>query len=156
MDEKITIRKANIEDLQQIQNLNKLLFELEFENYDSTLDTAWPVSEEGTEYFRDAIENGITLVAIIDGEIAGYLIGSLNTQNTYNKYKQAELDNMCILEEYRKLGIGSRLFEEFKAICQENDIKELKVVASYKNINAINFYKKNGFEEADIALKQSL
>ena len=137
MDEKITIRKANIEDLQQIQNLNKLLFELEFENYDST-------------------ENGITLVAIIDGEIAGYLIGSLNTQNTYNKYKQAELDNMCILEEYRKLGIGSRLFEEFKTICKENDIKELKVVASYKNTNAINFYKKNGFEEADITLKQSL
>lgn len=137
MDEKITIRKANIEDLQQIQNLNKLLFELEFENYDST-------------------ENGITLVAIIDGEIAVYLIGSLNTQNTYNKYKQAELDNMCILEEYRKLGIGSRLFEEFKTICKENDIKELKVVASYKNTNAINFYKKNGFEEADITLKQSL
>lgn len=88
MDEKITIRKANIEDLQQIQNLNKLLFELEFENYDSTLETAWPVSEEGTEYYRDAIENGITLVAIIDVKIAGYLIGSLNTQNTYNKYKQ--------------------------------------------------------------------
>lgn len=61
---------------------------------------------------------------------------------------------MCILEEYRKLGIGSRLFEEFKAICKENDIKELKVVASYKNTNAINFYKKNGFEEAEITLKQ--
>ena len=80
----------------------------------------------------------------------------MNTQNTYNKYKQAELDNMCILEEYRKLGIGSRLFEEFKTICKENDIKELKVVASYKNTNAINFYKKNGFEEADITLKQRL
>lgn len=46
--------------------------------------------------------------------------------------------------------------EEFKTICKENDIKELKVVASYKNTNAINFYKKNGFEEADITLKQSL
>lgn len=156
MNNKIVIRKAEKKDLEEIQNLNKLLFDLEYKNYNSTLDTTWPVSEEGTEYFRDAIENGITLVAIIDGKITGYLIGSLNTQNTYNKYKQAEIDNMCILEEYRKLGIGSRLFEEFKAICKENDIKELKVVASYKNTNAINFYKKNGFEEADITLKQRL
>lgn len=60
---------------------------------------------------------------------------------------------MYILEEYRKLGSGSRLFQKFKEICIENDIKELKVVASYKNINAINFYKKNGFQEADITLK---
>ena len=63
---------------------------------------------------------------------------------------------MCILEEYRKLGIGSMLFNKFKEICIENNIKELKVVASYKNQNAINFYKKNGFEEAEIVLKQSL
>lgn len=156
MDEKITIRKANIEDLQQIQNLNKLLFELEFENYDSTLDTTWPVSEEGTDYFKNAIENDITIVATDENKVVGYLIGSLNTQNTYNKYKQAELDNMCILEDYRKLGIGSMLFDKFKKVCIENDIKELKVVASYKNTNAINFYKKNGFEETDITLKQSL
>ena len=63
---------------------------------------------------------------------------------------------MCILEQYRKLGIGSKLFNRFKEICIENNIKELKVIASYKNKDAINFYKKNGFEEADITLKQSL
>ena len=87
MDEKRTIRKAHIEDLQQIQNLNKLLFELEFENYDSTLDTTWPVSNEGIDYFKNAIENDITIVATDENKIVGYLIGSLNTQNTYNKYK---------------------------------------------------------------------
>ena len=63
---------------------------------------------------------------------------------------------MYILEKYRKLGIGSKLFNKFKEICIENDIKELKVVASYKNLNAINFYRKNGFEEAEVTLKQRL
>ncbi|MCR5146824.1 MAG: GNAT family N-acetyltransferase [Clostridia bacterium] len=156
MNNKIVIRKAEKKDLEDIQNLNKLLFDLEYKNYDSTLDTTWPVSNEGTDYFKNAIENDITIVATDENKVFGYIIGSLNTQNTYNKYKQAELDNMCILEDYRKLGIGSRLFEKFKAICKENDIKELKVVASYKNQNAINFYKKNGFEEAEITLKQRL
>lgn len=101
---------------------------------------------------RYSIENDITLVAVVENKIIGYLIGSLNTQNSYNKTIQAELDNMCILEEYRKLGIGSKLFNKFKEICKENDINELKVVASYNNKNAINFYKKNGFEEAEITL----
>lgn len=152
----IIVRKAKISDLIEIQNLNKMLFELEFANYDSTLDINWPISDEGKKYFYDAINNSITLVAMYENKIVGYLIGSLNTQNTYNKYSQAELDNMCILYQYRKLGIGSKLFNKFKEICIENNIKELKVVASYKNKNAINFYKKNGFEEADVTLKQSL
>ena len=155
-NETMQIRKAEITDLKEIQNLNKMLFELEFKNFDLTLDVTWCTSKEGTEYYEDAIKNSITLVAIYENKIVGYLIGSLKTQNTYNKYSQAELDNMCILEQYRKLGIGSKLFNKFKEICIENNIKELKVVASYKNKNAINFYKKNGFEEADITLKQSL
>lgn len=156
ISEVIQIRMAEMADLKEIQSLNKMLFELEFENYDSTLDINWPISTEGKEYFEDAIKNSITLVAVYENKIVGYLIGSLNTQNIYNKYSQAELDNMCVLDQYRKLGIGSKLFDKFKEICIENDIKELKVVASYKNQNAINFYKKNGFEEADITLKQNL
>lgn len=61
-----------------------------------------------------------------------------------------------MLEEYRKLGIGSKLFNKFKEICKENKINELKVIASYQNTNAINFYKKNGFEEAEITLKTKI
>lgn len=78
----IQIRKAEITDLKDIQILNKMLFELEFENYDPTLDINWVISNEGTEYFEDAINNSITLVAICENKIVGYLIGSLNTQNT--------------------------------------------------------------------------
>lgn len=144
LDERIVIRKAELIDLKKIQTLNKVLFDLEYENYDSTLDTTWPISNEGTEYFKNAIENDITLVAAVENKIVGYLIGSLNTQNTYNIYSQAELENMCVLEQYRKLGIGTKLFNRFKEICKENNINGLKVVASYKNKNAINFYLKNG------------
>ena len=156
LSKNIIIRQAVITDLKDIQNLNKVLFDLEYENYDSTLDITWPISKEGIEYFKKAIENNITLVAVIENKIFGYLIGSLNTQNSYNKTIQAELDNMCVLEQYRKLGIGSKLFNKFKEICKENNISELKVVASYKNTNAIDFYKKNGFKEAEITLKTNI
>ena len=60
---------------------------------------------------------------------------------------------MCILDKYRKFGIGTKLINEFKKICNNNSIQEIKVTASYKNINAIEFYKKNGFNEFELTLK---
>lgn len=154
--ENIIIRKANIDDLYEIQKLNKELFELESNNYDSTLITDWPLTQEGKEYFENAIRNDIVLVASVDQKIVGYLVGTLNSQYSYNSIVQAELDNMCIMNEYRKLGIGSKLFEEFKKICKENRINEIKAVASYNNLNAIDFYKHNGFKEAELTLKQNI
>lgn len=144
--ENIIIKKANIDDLYEIQKLNKELFELEFKNFDSTLIFDWPLTQEGKKYFENAIRNDIVLVACVDGKIVGYLAGTLYSQYSYSNIVQAELDNMCIMNEYRKLGIGSKLFEEFKKICKENKINEIKVVASYNNLNAIEFYKRNGFK----------
>ena len=152
----INIRKANMADLFEIQKLNKELFELESKNFDSTLITDWPLTQEGREYFENAIKNDIVLVACVDKQIVGYLAGTLNSQYSYNNIVQAELDNMCIMNEFRKLGIGGKLFEEFKKICKENKINEIKVVASYNNLNAIDFYKRNGFKEAELTLKQNI
>lgn len=152
----LIIRGATIDDLLDIQKLNKVLFELEYNNFDSTLDINWSMSSEGKDYFENAINNNVVLVAVLDDKIIGYLVGSLNTQYSYNKNIQAELDNMCILEEFRKLGIGKQLFLEFKKICKNNNISELKVVTSYDNLSAINFYKSNGFVESELTLKQNI
>lgn len=114
------------------------------------------LTKEGKEYFENAIKNDIILVACIEQNIVGYLAGTLNSQYSYNNIIQAELDNMYIMSEYRKLGIGSKLFEEFKKICKENKINEIKVVASYNNSNAIALYKNNGFKEAELTLKQKI
>lgn len=156
MDKEINIRKASNEDLYDIQKLNNELFELEYHNFDSTLIENWPLSKEGEEYFKNAIKNNIVLVATLNNVIIGYLAGTLNSQYSYNNVIQAELDNMCIMKEYRRFGIGRQLFKEFKKICKDNKINEIKVVASYSNTNAIDFYKRNGFIESEVTLKQNL
>ena len=63
---------------------------------------------------------------------------------------------MCLKEEFRHLGIGKRLVKAFTNICMDNDINEIKVVASFNNKSAINFYKELGFEESEITLKQKI
>lgn len=151
-----TIKKASIEDLNTIQDLNNKLFELEYNNFDPTLKIGWPYEIAGEEYFKDLIENQIIYIALVDKEIVGYLAGSIHVENSYNTTSIAELDNMFILEEYRKYGIGTKLFNEFKEYCKKSNIQELKVTASSKNKNAIKFYQKNGFEEFETTLKISL
>jgi len=152
---KPVIKKATIYDLEKIQELNHKLFELEHEFFDSTLNVGWTYEKVGEDYFRKMINNEFVYIAIIDEEIVGYLAGDI-LSTTYTKSKLAELDNMFIIEEYRKYGIGSMLINEFKKYCVENSIDEIKVTASAKNKNAISFYIKNGFVEWDITLRCKL
>ena len=52
----VYIRRANINDLNSIQELNNTLFDLEFNNYDDTLKQGWPFLKDGKEYFEYAIK----------------------------------------------------------------------------------------------------
>jgi len=63
---------------------------------------------------------------------------------------------MLVKDECRGYGIGKKLINNFKDYCRENNIYNVKVEASAKNENAINFYKKNGFEEFNITLTMSI
>ena len=114
--DKIFVRKATLDDIDDIIKLNKILFDLEYNNFDNTLDANRPISNEGINYYKESIINDITLVAVSNNIIVGYLIWTLNSELSYNVVKQAELNNMCILEQYRKRGIGTKLFNEFKNI----------------------------------------
>ena len=151
--EKVIIRKAGLEDLTSIQKLNDNLFDLEFNNFDDTLKREWALEKEGQEYFEDMIKNGIVFVAQIENKIVGYLAGSICEPISYITESFAELDNMCIDNEYRRFGIGTLLISSFKEYCKEKKIQNIKVTASAKNSRAIQFYIKNGFEDYNITLK---
>lgn len=154
--EKIIIRKASLEDLSSIQQLNDNLFDLEFNNFDDTLKLGWALEKDGKEYFKDMIKNEIVFVAQIEEKIVGYLAGSICESISYITESFAELDNMCIDDEYRRFGIGTLLMNEFKKYCKEKNMQNIKVTASAKNSRAIQFYMKNGFEDYNITLKYKI
>jgi ribosomal protein S18 acetylase RimI-like enzyme len=151
----IIMRKANFDDLPKIQELNNKLFELEYKFFDKSLNVGWTYEKAGLDYFKEMIEKEFVVLAVIENEIVGYLAGSICSVS-YTKAKLAELDNMFILEEYRKYGIGTMLVNEFKKYCLEKGLNAINVTASSKNKNAIAFYMKNGFEELEIILRCNL
>ncbi len=148
------IRKARVEDVNDILRLNQKLFDNEYSNFDKTLDCGWPPNNK--DYFKDSIkdENFISLVAVSNRKIIGYLIGSIHKAEEYRKLKElAEVDNTFVLEEHRGKGVGKKLFEEFLEWSKKRGIDRMKVVASSKNKKAINFYKKCGFKDYNLTLE---
>lgn len=153
------IRKATIKDLQNIQELNLQLFKNEHKKFDSTLDCNWTCGDSGTNYFKEMItkDDACALVAIYDKRIVGYLIGAITIPKEIRVVgKMAELENMHILPKYQRLGIGTLLFNEFKAWCKSKHVVRLMTVASAKNTQGINFYHKNGFSDYDLVLEQNI
>lgn len=154
--EDITIRRANLSDVELIQKLNYKLFELEKENFDSTLILDWPLSEEGKKYFEDLINNEYVIIALKGENVIGYLAGSINEKGSYELIQYGEINNMLVDDKYRGLGVGKQLINQFKEYCKSKNIINLKVVASAKNKNAIDFYRKQGFTDFDVTLTMNM
>ena len=98
----IIIRRATIDDLQIVQNLNNSLFELEKENYDSTLVINWPLTEEGRKYFEDLIINKYVVLALVGNVIVGYLAGTIEEKGSYEEIQYGEINNMFINDNLKK------------------------------------------------------
>ena len=152
----IIFRQATLSDLKSIQKLNYELFKLEKENFDSTLIVDWPLSEEGKNYFEDLIKNEYVIIAIEDENIIGYLAGTINEKGSYELIQYGEINNMLVDNNYRGSRIGKQLINNFKEYCKSKNINDLKVVASAKNSNAIDFYKKQGFEDFNLTLTMNM
>lgn len=153
------IKEAKIEDLKDIQKLNLLLFEKEYEEYDKFLNCDWTFGKEGEKYFKDKIlkEDDCAFIAIEDNKVVGYLAGGLTKGEDYrNLPKVAELDNTFVLKEYRNSGVGTKLYDEFIKWCKSKKVKIIKVQATAQNNKAINFYRKNGFEDYTLILEHKL
>ena len=153
------IEMATIENLKDIQEMNKLLFEEEFAKYDETINTDWPLSQDGEDFYKERIEskNACAFILKINGEMIGYLVGSLSEDEFYrNIDKFAELDDMYIIEKYRSAGHGKKLYNIFIDWCREHEVKRIKVLVTAKNKQAINFYKTRGFDDYNLTLEADI
>lgn len=153
------IKIATVKDLKDIQKLNLMLFEKEYKEFDNTLDREWPFSDEGESYFKERIthDDGCALVASVDDNIVGYLVGGLLEKKIYRVLPIfAELENMLVIEDCRNKGVGSKLFRAFMDWCKSKEVKRLRIVASAMNARAINFYKKNGLTEYDLIMESDI
>jgi len=151
---KFVFRKANIKDLKSILKLNLKLYKKEYEEFDKIINLNWTYSD-GKKYFRKRItkKDGFSEVIKYKNKIIGYLCGGRRKKLPYWKKSQyAEIESFFLEKKFRDKGLGSRLLKDFINWCKEKGVDYTFISASAQNLQAINLYKKFGFNCRDCQL----
>ncbi|MEK7543726.1 MAG: GNAT family N-acetyltransferase [Patescibacteria group bacterium] len=154
-----TIRQGTEEkDFSLIQALNAALF-AEDQNHDGALDTHWPVSVAGVEYYMKSLMDTQKIVFIAEDDQTnpvGYIIASMVNKWRYRIVKTGELENMYVTPAARKQGVGRALIEKIKIWLKAKGVERLYVSAYTTNTNAIAFYETNGFAPWETGMEATL
>lgn len=98
--------------------------------------------------FEKEFENKIAiyLVAVKSSQVVGYI-------GVWNICGAADIIDVAVLKEFRRLGIGSMLISKMTKICREKDVFEINLEVRVSNLAARELYKKSGFVENGLRKK---
>ncbi|HHZ64093.1 MAG TPA: GNAT family N-acetyltransferase [Flavobacteriales bacterium] len=132
----IVIRKAEKKDMVDVHCLivELALFENAAEQVAISVEDLERDGFEGASLFN-------VLLAENDGEIAGMAF-YYSAYSTW-KGKMLYLDDLVVLEKYRKHGVGQLLIDAIKSEANSEHANQVRFHVLNWNETAINFYKKN-------------
>lgn len=120
------IRKMEIRDADEVYNIeNQAFFE--------------PWSKKNL--IKDLESNTFLnhYVAEKDGRVVGFYISS-------QVLDEVEIFTIAVERDHKNMGIATNLLTHLLATSKANNMKEIRLEVSTKNLAAINLYKKFGFE----------
>ena len=145
---KVKIRKANQTDLMDIAELWK-----EFIDYHKNLDSIFTRSRNSINYFKKYVSNHITskkslvLIAKFQNKTVGYSISyTAKHPPVFAGNKHGFISDVMVSKDFRKSGLGKKLFKENITWFKLKNIKRVELSVSVKNPSATKFWKKMGFE----------
>lgn len=140
----IVIEKAKEEDLAQMAALIGVLFEIE---KDFTADFDKQLS--GITKLH-AYEGADLLVARYEGRVVGMVTMQRLISSAAGDYI-GQIEDLIVHENYRKMGVGSRLINKIRFIAlQEYGYKRVQLAADMDNTNAMSFYTRRGFRRTNL------
>jgi len=141
----ITIERAGADDLAQMAKLLSVLFaiekdfEIDFDKQFSGIQSLYKC--EGADLLVAKYENSvvgmITMQRLISSAEGDYI---------------GQIEDLVVYEEYRKMGVGSRLLNKMRVIAQEYEYKRIQLAADIDNSNALEFYNRRGFNKTNLNL----
>jgi GNAT superfamily N-acetyltransferase len=141
-----TIRLAEESDFEKIHELNK-----EFSTFIKTPEkfniSLEQMKNEQAHFRMLVVQSG-----------AGRIIGFASTFIAWYSWigKSLYLDDLYIVEKYRKNGLGSRLMDEVCQLARQEGCKKVRWQVSKWNKDAIAFYKRKGAVIDDVEINCDL
>ena len=139
----ISIELASTKDLEAMANLLSLLFAIET---DFTFDFDKQFSGINKLFESDGSD---MLVAKHESEVIGMITMQRLISSAEGDYV-GQIEDLVVKEEYRKMGVGSRLINKMRSIAQEYEYKRIQLAADVDNANALQFYNRRGFNKTHL------
>lgn len=128
----IVVRRAESRDLDAIWEIEKKCF------------TDEAFTKEQIAYLLEA-PSGISLVAQIDHEIAGFIIGLIHQSD---KTRTCHIYTIDVLTKHRRKGVASRLLSELEGALIKSGVTACYLEARANNVAAQKLYQKHGYTKA--------
>jgi ribosomal protein S18 acetylase RimI-like enzyme len=143
----MVIRTANIMDIEKILDLEKQVFEIHFKARPDLI-KKFPMNYE---FVKNLIEGntGKIFIAEENEQIIGHCIINIRVikdHHLFHDMKNIEIDDMCIDENYRRKGVGKKLFEEVEKYAKEIGVNNIELMVWEFNQSARKFYEYIGFK----------
>jgi len=133
------IKKANLKDLEEILDLQKLAYISEAELYD---DFSIEPLKQNIDEIRNEFEKGIILKALSDDLV---IIGSVRA---YKEENIVFIQKLIVHPYFQNKGVGKNLLESIENYFIDSDSNiEFKLFTGYKSSKNIYLYKKLGYKE---------
>jgi len=142
---KITVRRARLEDIEDIYNVIKL----GFENYrkigyrEAAIQSAIVSEPE----IQRRINEELMLVAEIDEQIVGTVTGT-------TKYESMYVKALATHPSFQNLGVGTRLMEEIEKEAVKVGCYKISLYTTPVMKSAIHIYEKCRYEREGVLKKQ--
>lgn len=154
--EKLKIIQPTIDEWSKINELAKQVHKLHINwNSDLFLDVEEVIS---MERLNKLLETDSIYVAKINGEIVGYIIIDIKEKdNGFMRYRKLlSIDTLCIDEDFRGQGIGTKILEFAKNIAKEENCTDMHLTVNPNNENAIKVYEKFGMKVYNLSYMMKL
>ncbi len=135
----IDIRIAGIDDLAPIFHIGEMVFT---PKEHSNLYRTWD-EYEVTHIFNTEPEH--LLVAECDDRVVGFAMGTV-IQKARSSWSYGHLLWLGVDSDFAHRGVGSMLFNRFREIMKDNNVRMLLVDTQADNEPAIRFFTHKGFE----------
>lgn len=103
---------------------------------------------------RQASAYEVVIVAEVGDQLTGF--ASLRVTDSLDPAPYAELTDLFVESESRRLGVASRLVKYVEGIARERGASHLVVLTGQRNTEAQAFYRSAGYEEYAVAMRKSL
>ena len=152
----IIIRKAGIDDFEQIHRIVMQVHNLHLKNRREIYKDVNPLT---IDEFKEDItsDNKLYLVAESNENVVGICFSTIKiiTDNRIlNDKKIVYIENICVDVNERKKGIGKMLYNETIKIAKNIKANSIELMVWKFNEEAINFYKNLGMEIKNIRFEK--